>query len=315
MSPDPSARETEEAARLGGPEDNHREHPTARACSLQVIPIDKLRLDGGTQPRAEINLVIVNEYAEAMTEGATFPPITVFFDGADYWVGDGFHRYHAARQNGFLEIEADVRTGTQRDAVLFAVGANAAHGMRRTPADKRRAVLTLLDDGEWSARSNPWIAKQCAVSEHLVRSLRPSRSEEERPTARTYTDKHGNIAVMNVEKIGKRKHTDVRAEDAGNRELGEDDEERDADSVPQSPTTQEKKTRKKRGERAREDILEVFERYTGTVEGVAAGIPYVIAKYSLVPEVQAAVARFAELLIETGQSIKKLLAENSGGVQ
>ncbi|MBT3274957.1 MAG: streptomycin biosynthesis regulator, partial [Spirochaetales bacterium] len=49
-----------------------------------------------------------------------------------------------------LEIDADIRQGTQQDAVLHSVGANAAHGARRTNDDKRLAVKTLLCDGEWS---------------------------------------------------------------------------------------------------------------------------------------------------------------------
>jgi hypothetical protein len=38
------------------------------------IDIDKLRLDGGTQPREAIAQDIVDEYAEAMRDGAVFPP-------------------------------------------------------------------------------------------------------------------------------------------------------------------------------------------------------------------------------------------------
>ena len=36
--------------------------------------------------------------------------------------------------------------GGLRDAILFSVGANAAHGLRRTNADKRRTVLLLWED-------------------------------------------------------------------------------------------------------------------------------------------------------------------------
>lgn len=36
-----------------------------------------------------------------------------------------------------------------REAILFIVGANASHGLRRTNADKRRTVERLLADEEW----------------------------------------------------------------------------------------------------------------------------------------------------------------------
>ena len=46
---------------------------------------------------------VVREYAEAMTRqlaegGLQFPPIVLFTDGQDYWVGDGCHRVEAALQ-------------------------------------------------------------------------------------------------------------------------------------------------------------------------------------------------------------------------
>ncbi len=138
-----------------------------------TLPIAALRLDGGTQPRAELRPELITEYAEAMAGGDAFPPATAFYDGTSYWLADGFHRVRAAETNKYPEIAADVRQGTRRDAVLFAAGANATHGLRRTNADKRRAVLTLLDDGEWREWSNREIARRCGVDEGLVRSLRP----------------------------------------------------------------------------------------------------------------------------------------------
>ena len=106
----------------------------------------------------------------------------------------------AARAN--LEwISSEVRKGTHRDAILYSVGTNSAHGLPRTNADKRHAVMLLLNDEEWAAWSNREIARRCAVSEHLVRSLRPSRSEESEP--KTYTTKHGTVATMRTENIGR----------------------------------------------------------------------------------------------------------------
>ena len=132
------------------------------------IALDKIRIDGGTQPRAEINHLVVDDYAEAMRGGKEFPPVTLFFDGTDNWLADGFHRYHARRRAGLPDIAAKIEKGTQRDAILFSVGANAAHGLRRTNADKRRAVGVLLADKEWVKRSDRWIAEKCAVNHETV---------------------------------------------------------------------------------------------------------------------------------------------------
>ena len=35
------------------------------------IPVGRIRLDGGTQPRAMIDQIVVADYAEAMREGAS----------------------------------------------------------------------------------------------------------------------------------------------------------------------------------------------------------------------------------------------------
>jgi hypothetical protein len=38
----------------------------------------------------------VNNYVGDMKNGANFPAVTVFYDGADYWLADGFHRLEAS---------------------------------------------------------------------------------------------------------------------------------------------------------------------------------------------------------------------------
>src|ERR687889_2199677 len=101
------------------------------------------------QPRAVTDLNLAGEYAEAMLNGAQFPPVVVFGEGGNgYWLADGYHRWHAAGIAGLQLLAADVRPGGRREAILHSVGANAEHGLRRTNDDKRRAVRTLLADPE-----------------------------------------------------------------------------------------------------------------------------------------------------------------------
>ena len=99
-----------------------------------------------------------------MIHGDTFPSIDVYYDGATYWIGDGFHRVAAARQALFDTIAATVHTGNRHDALLHALGSNETHGYRRTDADRRYAVLTMLTDQEWQQWSDREIARQCHVS-------------------------------------------------------------------------------------------------------------------------------------------------------
>lgn len=150
---------------------------------MTMIDIDALRLDGGTQPRAYLDATTVEDYAERMEAGDQFPPIIVFYDGTDYWPGDGFHRAHAAKALGLAEIDADVRQGTQRDAILFSCSANAVHGMRRTNEDKQRAVKRLLTDDEWVRWSDRKIAEHCCVSDYMVRNWRAQLYPAPSPSA------------------------------------------------------------------------------------------------------------------------------------
>ncbi len=137
------------------------------------IPLDSLRVDGGTQVRTRIDADAVAHYARELDD---LPPVLVVFDGAAYWLADGFHRVAAARSEQRADIEAQVRAGTQRDAVLLACGANSEHGVRRTNADKRAAVNVLLTDATWCTWSDRAIAEACGVSHVLVGQLRSAHA-------------------------------------------------------------------------------------------------------------------------------------------
>ena len=165
--------------------------------------IAELRLDGGTQPRAELNALIVDEYAEKMGADERFPAVTVFDDGEVRWLADGFHRVAAAKQAGLTTIEADIVQGTRRDAVLYSVGVNATHGLPRTNADKRRAVRTLLTDREWAQWSDREIAIRCAVSHTFVATLRAELSGNgcQIDTTRK-AERGGAVYTIQTERIG-----------------------------------------------------------------------------------------------------------------
>lgn len=164
---------------------------------MDDVTLNQIRTDGGTQARAGLNEETVAEYLQAMKELAVFPPLIIFYDGQDYWLADGFHRLEALKRWGVHRPGRhllDIRQGTQRDAVLFACGANATHGLKRSNEDKRRAVARLLQDEEWATWADREIARRCNVSAPFVGQMRQELGvvvEE-----RTYTTKHGTVATM-----------------------------------------------------------------------------------------------------------------------
>ena len=156
--------------------------PKMLTADSVMVPLDRIATDDKGQTRIKVRPAVVREYAVAMAEqvaegGLRFPPVILFTDGGDfYWLGDGFHRVFAARKAGLSEIAAEVRQGTQRDAVLFGIGANRAHGLPRSNADKRHAVALLLADPEWSQWSDREIGRRCQVSHVHVSRVRRSAS-------------------------------------------------------------------------------------------------------------------------------------------
>jgi transposase-like protein len=166
------------------------------------LPISGIRLDGGTQPRASINLRVVADYIKEMAAGAEFPPVDAFYDGTGYWLADGFHRIRAAEQSGRQEIGCEVHQGTQQAAQWFSFGVNKGNGLRRTNEDKQRAVKAALHHPGGAGLSDGQIAAHVGVSDQTVRNYRrrmdstPKDLESSRRTGR-------DGRTINVARIGK----------------------------------------------------------------------------------------------------------------
>ena len=150
----------------------------------KIMNIGALVMDERLQSRAEINEQTVSEYAEALEDGAEFPAVLVYFDGIHYYLADGYHRAHAHKRIDKVSILCDVVNGTLRDAILRSTGVNKDHGMRPTHADRRKSVMTLLDDLEWEGMSNTQIAKHCGVSVSFVANLRNSAGKQNTDTVK-----------------------------------------------------------------------------------------------------------------------------------
>jgi hypothetical protein len=186
---------------------------------MKNLPLNEIRTDGGTQLRAKADEAIVDEYRDAWVGGAKFPPVVVFFDGEYYWLADGFYRHAGCKRAGLDSIAADVKRGSLRDAILYAAGANATHGLRRTKADKERAVKVLLADEEWGKRSDRWVAGATNTSHTYVAKIRRATPQAARPTANAVTlqgePTGGNVATSGDGKCGGAERPTGEAEQPG----------------------------------------------------------------------------------------------------
>lgn len=145
-----------------------------QAAEPSTVVIADLKRDVELSCRAKgVAKAVVADYATHMKAGVVFPPVVVFVDSKGVrWLADGFHRCAAAESAGWTEIAADIRQGARRDALLFAAGANSSHGLRRSNADKRRAVLLVL--AAFPKLSDRKIGETCGVDNKTVAAARRS---------------------------------------------------------------------------------------------------------------------------------------------
>lgn len=161
-------------------------------------PIDLAEIHPASfQPRVRLDEDAVQAYAARYAEGEDMPPVLVYYEGDldrpdAFWLADGFHRVEALRRNGATTvIDALIAPGTQRDAMLVAIGVNHSHGVRLTNGDKRRIVESLLVDDEWRTWSDRSIAERAGVSHAFVskhrRKMETAGLIGETPTRTTKT--------------------------------------------------------------------------------------------------------------------------------
>jgi hypothetical protein len=171
------------------------------APEATAVPIGAIRIDGDKQPRVKIDDATVADYVTDLKAGAEFPAVDVFFDGTDHWLADGFHRLHAHSQAGRETIRAVVHEGTQSDAQWLGYAANRDHGLRRTNADKERAVRAALKHPHGMNLSDGAIAAHVGVTDKTVAKHR-SMATPEIPESSVRTGRDGRAIA--VAKIGKR---------------------------------------------------------------------------------------------------------------
>lgn len=124
-----------------------------------VVELEISKLERtGLQTRAALNAEAIRDYAAVMegaadgkpedglADRAVLPPVEVYREGDVYRLSDGFHRVAAALSLGRATIAAEVKDGDYRAALTAALRANLTHGMRRTGADKRKAMQTAWDN-------------------------------------------------------------------------------------------------------------------------------------------------------------------------
>lgn len=161
-----------------------------------AMPLSALVIDADVQPRVEgLHPPTVKEYRERYKAGDTFPPLVAYGTKKKAIVSEGFHRAEVYRLEEVAEVEVELREGGKEEAKLNALGSNKNHGLRRSNADKRRAVeSTLTMRPKWTDGK---VADHCGVTQPFVSEIRQQvitvmtsePQEREGKDGRTYTVK------------------------------------------------------------------------------------------------------------------------------
>jgi len=152
---------------------------------LRLVELRLIRIDGGTQSRVGLDEQTAEDYAALYRarkgESAcdALPEVECVFDGSAYWLYDGFHRYHGAAKAGLKALRVRFLAGTVQDARWLAAAANTKHGLRRTNADKRRAVEMAFASLQSQGLSDRAIADHCGVSNNFVSEIRRQVSSDD----------------------------------------------------------------------------------------------------------------------------------------
>lgn len=119
---------------------------------LRTVALTDLVLDDRVQMRPAVDADAVQRYQEAAEDSQTLPPLVAFdVAGLGLVLAAGFHRHAAYQAIGFMDCIVEVRPGTLDDAILYAVGDNANHGLPRTKETLIRSITAYRD---WFQRTH-----------------------------------------------------------------------------------------------------------------------------------------------------------------
>jgi hypothetical protein len=147
-----------------------KEYPVERV-SLNAIEVLPERF----QTRAQTDPEVVHTYAEWISKGTDMGCVILVHTADDRWIlADGFHRYEAHVKLKLRSIKAQIREGTETDAILVGVEQNGALEKIRglTVEDRRHAVELMIRNDETRAWPDGEIARRCRISESSVKNVR-----------------------------------------------------------------------------------------------------------------------------------------------
>lgn len=114
---------------------------------LKIVSLADITTHPDFQIRRKIDDRLVDKYAKAITNGASFPPIEIALVQDLYILVDGWHRFAAAARARCSAIEAIVTPMTHGKALQAAALANTTHGRPLSQTERRIAFKAFIKGG------------------------------------------------------------------------------------------------------------------------------------------------------------------------
>ena len=113
--------------------------------AMPQLKIADLLANAPIEPEAHLDATRVEHYTQILD---ALPPVVVFDTAEGLLLADGYHRVAAARRRGLKTIEAEVRSGSRHNALLYAATVGAAQ--RGISHEDAASYIRRRSHGRWT---------------------------------------------------------------------------------------------------------------------------------------------------------------------
>lgn len=139
-----------------------------KTVSVSLFTVRTL-LDG--EEVAPSSEMVIMSYMDEIKPSLSCPPLSVCFDGSDYWLFDGYHRLEAMKRIGFNTCLIKVYKGTRRDALRRYICDKLKSRGAKAKNIVRYCIELLCEDSEWMGMGSKALANLFQRKEEFFDNL------------------------------------------------------------------------------------------------------------------------------------------------
>lgn len=134
------------------------------------VKLENIILDDEIYPRSFTDFRTVGTYAEAMRAGAEFPPLVIAKYEDVHYLLDGWHRYHAMKQNEIEKALVETLDIPRSEWYAKSLELNIKNGRPLTQKEKIQAIFRLRREGKDDMNISQMMQLTTDYMHHLIES-------------------------------------------------------------------------------------------------------------------------------------------------